>query len=184
MSTKPIISSSSSPSLSFSTSPSLSSSIITRSPYSDVPFAQLQNAITAKLEGSNYLLWKAQFLPFLQGYDLGKFVNGSHNCPPVLTPEGTPNPLFAHWIHRDKLILGWIFSTLTQPILAKVHTCVSSAEAWASLDKFFASKTEANLLHLKRELQHIKKGNQTMVDYLARAKQLYDDIVAVGHTIS
>ena len=75
-------------------------------------------------------------------------------------------------------------SSLTAPILAKVAKCLSSAAARQVLECTFASKTESNILHIKRELQHIKKGNLPMSDFLDNAKQLADSLAAAGHQIS
>ncbi|KAM7516629.1 hypothetical protein LguiA_006212 [Lonicera macranthoides] len=151
---------------------------------SSIPFDQLHNAITIKLDRSNFILWKAQLLPYLQGYNLERFVTGSCPCPPVKNSDGSPNPAVADWLLLDKLLLGWILSSLTAPILAKVAQCQSSAAAWYVLERTFASKTESNILHIKRELQHIKKGNLSMSDFLDNAKRLADSLAVAGHPIS
>ena len=162
------------PNLLYSTSLSLNTINTAAIPSpSSIPFTQLHNAITVKLDRSNFILWKAQLLPYLQGYNLERFVTGSCICPPAINSDGSPNLAFADWILLDKLLLGWILSSLTAPILAKVAKCPSSAAAWQVLERTFASKIESNILHIKHELQHIKKGNLPMNDFLDNTKQLF-----------
>lgn len=49
-------------------------------------FASLPNishCISVKLNGENYMLWRAQFLPFLNTYKLMGLIDGSVPCPPL-----------------------------------------------------------------------------------------------------
>ncbi|OVA03241.1 hypothetical protein BVC80_8977g9 [Macleaya cordata] len=94
-------------------SPSSSSS-------SSFPFSQPHHLLTFKLDNSNYLLWCAQFLPYLQGYDLEGFSDGSHPCPSYKLPDGSVNPDYLFWHKQDKLLLGWMLSFLSKSVLAKV----------------------------------------------------------------
>ncbi|OVA16053.1 hypothetical protein BVC80_8993g8 [Macleaya cordata] len=142
------------------------------------PFSQPHQIITVKLDRSNFLLWHAQFLPFLQGYDLEGYVDGSNPCPPQKLNNGSPNPAHSTWRKQDKILLGWLMSSLTDYVLSTVVRYSTSADVWADLNRSFASKSEVHLLHMKKELQNIKKGSRSMQDYITHAKMLADSLAA------
>lgn len=65
----------------------------------------IQSLVTIKLSSDNYLLWKAQIIPYLRGQRLFEYVDGSRNQPSqhIPNPEATksdtaalsiPNPEF------------------------------------------------------------------------------------------
>ena len=49
--------------------------------------------ISTKLSQSNYLTWKAQVLPLINGHNLDKHITSS--------PPSTTDPNFAHWNRQD-----------------------------------------------------------------------------------
>jgi gag-polypeptide of LTR copia-type len=60
-----------------------------------VPFS---HQIHTVLNQDNYLLWKSQVLPVLEGYDLLHFIDGSYDIPPcTITTDGVVmlNPAFS-----------------------------------------------------------------------------------------
>lgn len=58
------------------------------------------------------------------------------------------NPQFAPWKKQDKILLGWLFSSLTPGVLHQVHRLTTSKEVWSSLESMFASKSDAHTHHL------------------------------------
>lgn len=59
----------------------------------------------------------------------------------------------------------------------------TSREVWAALERHYASKSRARIMQLRRELQTIRKGSQTMQHYFLKAKQLADSLASSGHPI-
>ena len=119
-----------------SASPSSSSplSALTQntSPHSLPPIHHL---ITIKLTRDNYLLWKAQILPYLKGQHLFGFVDGTQIPPPQFLPLTTTkgshlrsNLDFLFWQSHDQLILSALISSLSENILAYVVKCSTSHE--------------------------------------------------------
>jgi hypothetical protein len=46
----------------------------------------IQHLITIKLNRDNYLLWKAQIIPYLKGQHLFGFIDGTQPTPPKFLP--------------------------------------------------------------------------------------------------
>ncbi|NAW49765.1 hypothetical protein FGF92_24360, partial [Salmonella sp. gx-f5] len=80
----------------------------------------LPNFTPIKLTRDNYLLWKAQVVPYLKGQHLFSFVDGSSVCPsPMITTptnQTIPNPAFMQWIMQDQLILSALNSSLSETV--------------------------------------------------------------------
>lgn len=96
----------------------------------------------------------------------------------------TINPEYTAWVKQDQILLGWILSSLTEPVLAQVVGLETSYDVWNALQRHFASSSRSRIMQLRRELQLLKKGNKTMSEYFLCAKQLSDNLAACGHAIT
>ncbi|OVA07257.1 hypothetical protein BVC80_8501g6 [Macleaya cordata] len=139
----------------------------------------VSQVVSNRLDGTNFLPWRAQILPFLQVYDLEKYVDGSYACPPQRLPNtDTINLAFAAWYRQDKIILSWIISSLTESVVSYVIGFSTSHGVWMALENQYASRSQAHLIQLQRELQTIWKGSLSMTDYLLHAKKLTNSLAA------
>ena len=98
------------------------------------------------------MFWKARVLATIRAFDLIPFI--SKISPPAkytsnLNIEGEDadsqivNPDYLLWIRSDKLLLGWLFSTMSQDFLAQVIQCESSEEVWSTLETLYSQQTVA-----------------------------------------
>uniref|UniRef100_A0A2N9J7Y7 Uncharacterized protein n=1 Tax=Fagus sylvatica TaxID=28930 RepID=A0A2N9J7Y7_FAGSY len=104
----------------------------------------VHHLITIKLTRDNYLLWKAQIVPYLRGQHLFAFLDGSRPAPPPSLPtqlaEATalvPNPEFQAWHLQDQLILSALISSLSKNILAHVVKCSTSHDVTRLIADYF-----------------------------------------------
>lgn len=51
--------------------------------------APLHQIVTIKLTKKNFLLWRAQLLPYLRSNKLMRFLDGSQPIPPAMVPAST-----------------------------------------------------------------------------------------------
>jgi hypothetical protein len=61
--------------------------------------------------------------PFLHGHNLWKYIDGSCSAPSLtLTTTSSaspqPNPAYAKWFQEDQLVISYLTTTLTEPILS------------------------------------------------------------------
>lgn len=125
------------------------------------PFGHL---INIKLGHENYLLWKAQMMPYLRSQQLLGFVDGSISAPEKIitmsTESGTaqvPNPAYQTWLQQDQAILSAILSSLTPEVLSQVLLLNTSHEVWIALECRFASQSKARIMNVRRQLVTIQK---------------------------
>ncbi|KAA8546242.1 hypothetical protein F0562_003019 [Nyssa sinensis] len=98
--------------------------------------------ISIKLSRDNYLLWRAQIVPYLKGTHLFGYVDGTLPAPPthISSTENNqahslPNPAFHSWHLQDQLILSALISSLTEIFLSHVVKCTTSRDVWLALER-------------------------------------------------
>lgn len=143
---------------------------------------------TIKLSSHNFLLWKHQLLLILEGYGLEGFVLGTISSPPafVVNPDGqqVKNPAFVFHRKQDKFLASWLLSTVTDDILIHLTNAKTSCAIWNTIEKRFSAKSSLKISSMSHALYSLKKINLSVKDYVAKVKQLSDDLTAAGSPIS
>uniref|UniRef100_A0A2N9HT68 Retrotransposon Copia-like N-terminal domain-containing protein n=1 Tax=Fagus sylvatica TaxID=28930 RepID=A0A2N9HT68_FAGSY len=165
-----------------------SSTISTTSAPTSLP--HIQHLITIKLNRDNFLLWKAQIVPYLQGQHLYGFIDGTKPAPPpslAIPASGTttvlPNPEFYTWhMTQDQMILSVLISSLLKIVLAHDVKCTTSRDVWLCLERMFTSQSRARSMQLHYQISTLKKGDSFMdfdlvSFFLARLGSDYDALV-------
>ncbi|KAA8536399.1 hypothetical protein F0562_028877 [Nyssa sinensis] len=154
----------------------------------------IHSLVTIKLSSENYLLWKAQIMPYLRGQRLFGYVDGSCLQPSqhIPNPEADKsptaprlllNPEFSHWFDQDQIVLSILMSSLSESILAKVIGVTTSREVWCALEKMYSSHSRARLSTTRRQLSTVTKGGMSISDYFQTVKSLADTLAAIGHPL-
>ncbi|KAL2474841.1 Uncharacterized protein Adt_35577 [Abeliophyllum distichum] len=47
----------------------------------------------------------------------------------------SPNPEYSRWISVDRLLMGWMYSSMTSKIVMRVMDCNSSSELWKAINE-------------------------------------------------
>lgn len=138
---------------------------------SQSPFViSMSNLVIVKLSPENYILWKAQMVPYFRGQDLFGYLDGTISTPPktisVSQPEShvisdIPNPAYSHWMRQDNLILSTLMSSLTEGVLAQVVNHTTSFAVWRALDETFSSRSRAKIVQIHTQLATATKGSKS-----------------------
>ena len=68
--------------------------------------------------------------------------------------------------------------------LAALNACSSAKQAWDTLERTYMAKSNARKLQLRMELSNLKMASgEPLAKYVARARQLRNDLAATGHII-
>ncbi|KAJ0015033.1 hypothetical protein Pint_21008 [Pistacia integerrima] len=94
--------------------------------------------ISIKLDGTNFLAWRAQLVPLFRSYGLMGIVDGFELCPPQFSSdeqraEGILNSTYVVWQYKDQKVLGWIVSSLSPVVVSTIYGLETSQLAWQSL---------------------------------------------------
>ncbi|KAH9618774.1 hypothetical protein KSS87_008061 [Heliosperma pusillum] len=142
--------------------PTMSNFTLANSHEPSVPLILVNLSIVDKLTPLTYYPWKTQVESILFGFDLVKFLDGTHPMPPsrITTtllstedpkPSSTtiPNPAFHTWSRQDRLLVGALLGTLP-PTISPLVIRASSHEAWQILARTYANPSRGDILQVKR----------------------------------
>lgn len=112
--------------------------------------------VSIKLTSCNFLFWRTQLVPFLQGQNLLGFVDGSVPCPSLVirAASGTiANPCLVVWVQQDQAILSMIISSMYEEVM---HLAIGQTRGvWQSIEKALASSSRTCSLNLLSQLQSL-----------------------------
>uniref|UniRef100_A0A2N9E1A3 Reverse transcriptase Ty1/copia-type domain-containing protein n=1 Tax=Fagus sylvatica TaxID=28930 RepID=A0A2N9E1A3_FAGSY len=148
--------------------------------------SNISNYVTIKLDHTNYLMWKFQITGILDAYSLLDHLEDSTPSPPkflldeigCITSEA--NPLFLQWKTRDKALFSLISSTLSPSAISLVMGQTSASGIWRVIKNRYTSISRSSVVNLKRELNNIKKGNDSVTSFLQKIKETRDKLTSVG----
>ena len=128
----------------------------------------MSNLLSAKLDSTNYMVWKLQISAILDAYSMINHIDGSIPQPRefLIFEAGvqTVNPAFLTWKKRDKAFVTLLYSTLSSLVIDMVVGKSTSQEVWNTFEERFTFTTRENVLKLKLELQSIKKGGNESIN--------------------
>lgn len=134
-----------------------------------------------QLDRTNYILWLAQFLPFLKSHGLLGFVDGTKPCLAQFSVDkdgktmSPVNPEYLQWQQQDQAHLSGINATLTPAVLSIV-LCPTSRDVWTSLEKRYASQSRSRVTQLKNKLRTMKRENLSISDYKDNMNTIADNL--------
>uniref|UniRef100_A0A2N9HZY2 Reverse transcriptase Ty1/copia-type domain-containing protein n=1 Tax=Fagus sylvatica TaxID=28930 RepID=A0A2N9HZY2_FAGSY len=126
------------------------SALISNTDFPSTHLTAVHHLITIKLTRENYLLWKAQVVPYLRGQHLFQFVDGSFTIPqPIIIASSDDasttliNPEFTQWQLQDQIVLSALISSLSEKVIAHViHYQLSTLRKGStSISDFFQTFT-------------------------------------------
>jgi hypothetical protein len=150
-----------------------------------LPPIPLHLAVNIRLSKSNYLLWRAQLMPFLWSTKLIGYLDGTISTPAKTTAssmaantEQVPNPAYEGWQDQDQQLLSGLLSSMTEDILRDVVSAKMAKEVWDSLQKKFSSSMSARTVQIRVELATAKKHTSSVEDYFHKITGLAAELAA------
>ncbi|KAG6793680.1 hypothetical protein POTOM_002895 [Populus tomentosa] len=142
--------------------------------------ASSHSSSTSSLIGFGQTITMALTSSYQQlNHALTDFIDDTFVCPEKELSTSVINLAFITWRRQDRTILSWIYSSLTPVIMAKIIGHTTSQSAWNALEKTFTSSSRARIMQLRLELQSIKKGSLSMIDYIMNVKGAADSLAAI-----
>lgn len=148
---------------------------------------QITLPVSTKLDRNNFLSWKSQIEPIIDGFGLTSFLD-----PTVLPPAETlitdgvskPNLVFQAWRKQDRFLLGWLRTSMTEGVLAQYVACQTTSQLWQSLQQVYAAVSTARVMELRRLLQSTTRGGQKCGEYFERMRHIADQLACAGEPVS
>ncbi|KAG8476579.1 hypothetical protein CXB51_033494 [Gossypium anomalum] len=143
---------------------------------------------TVKLTDETFVQWKHQLTLIIEAYGLTDYIHGMISAPSkfVHDAEGklVPNSAFLLFQQQDKLLASWILSTISGEFLSSFTGTATAHDVWSKACSLFGAASGAKISRLKHELYSVKKGHQSVKEYLGQIKKICDLLAASGHPVS
>lgn len=146
----------------------------------------LNQPIAVWLDSTNHLLWQNQRLNIIIAHGLKGFIEGSTPCPPRFldAQRQQPNPDFVQWRRQSRLVMSWIYSSLTKSMLGRIVDFNTAQEIWNSLNQVYQSPSFSTVMSVKTQLMNVKKYGMTIMAYLDKLNLIFDKFAAIREPLS
>lgn len=147
------------------------------SPSVSPSFSGAHHFLSIKLTTTNYLYWKTQLVPFLNGQHLLGFVDGTKPCP-------SANPDRQTWIDQDQMLMSLLIASLSEDVISLIIDAKTSREIWTILEASLALPSNTRILQLHLQIQNLKQDDKPVSAFLRKAKAISDELAAAGRPLS
>lgn len=149
------------------TNNSLNSHLTSSSSILNDSVIQITTPVSTKLDRDNFLTWKSQIEPIINGFDLSHHIDDSSQPLTkslVIGDVSQANPRFLSWQKQDQLLLKWLRSTISSPILSQYVGCKTAHHLWTSLHRVYSEVSSDRIIELPRSLQTETRGDQACTE--------------------
>lgn len=79
--------------------------------------------------------------------------------------SGVPPLDDEEWHRKDQFLFSWLLSSINESMLGYVNMCEHSFEVWQIFEELFRSQSKARAMHLRYQMQTLKKGNLSVGEF-------------------
>lgn len=147
---------------------------------------QISIPVSTKLDRQNFLTWKSQIEPIINGFGLSRFLSPDISPPAKdITVDGVSrsNPAYLPWYMQDRFLLGWLRSSVSEGVLSQYVACQSARELWVSLHQLYSAVSTARVMDLRRALQTTTRGSQSCGSFFERMRSIADQLASAGEPV-
>ncbi|GJV89094.1 hypothetical protein Tco_1533032 [Tanacetum coccineum] len=115
-------------------------------------------------------------------YEVSKYIHGST----VVSASSNPPPLTPEELKVDKIVLSWVFNTLSDSLQARlvVEQPKSAKEAWDLISDIVKDNKRSRTNALKAELRSIKLGDLTMESYFRKIESIVTILASLDSKVN
>ncbi|XP_026432754.1 uncharacterized protein LOC113330109 [Papaver somniferum] len=152
-----------------------------------LPFTNISNFVSLKLDNTNFILWRDQFESILITTDLYGHVNGEIQKPGervMINGVLSLNPRWVYSRKMDKFVVSCLKATFTSAISGDVLGLTTTREIWEYLQSCFKTQYRVRKNMLRAQLFGIRKRNLHILVYLQKIKKIADSVAAIGEKVN
>ena len=151
----------------------------------------ISTSVNVKLDDTNYLNWHFQMRLLLESNGICGFVDGTHPCPMSTSADecetnvhNSPSTMDCDealvWRMHDRAVMQLITATLSSVSMTCAIGSTCSKDLWNSLKEQFSTVSRTSIFQMKSNLQNIRKGADSITQYLLKIKEARDYLSAAG----
>lgn len=85
---------------------------------------------------------------------------------------------------QDQALFTWLLSTISESVLPRLLSCKHAYEVWDKVHKHCNAQMKARVHQLRVKLKMIKKGTQSISEFVLHIRSIVDSLLAIGDPIS
>ncbi|GJW93921.1 ribonuclease H-like domain-containing protein [Tanacetum coccineum] len=130
----------------------------------------------------NYGSWEFFFDQLCFSYDVSKYIHGHASD----TSTSNPHPLTRDELKVDKIVLSWMFSTLSDTLQRRIVVArpKSAKEDWDLITDIVKDNKRSRFLALKAELRSITIGDLSMEAYFGKIESLMTILATIDSPVN
>ena len=99
----------------------------------------LPQPLIIKLDETNHLSWKNQILNVVIASGHEQFLEGTDPIPPKFINGDfqSPNPEFVQWERLNRLVMSWIYASLTPAMVGQIVEHQTAIAIWSTLNQVY-----------------------------------------------
>jgi hypothetical protein len=132
------------------------------------------------------MLWRGLTVPALASAGLHGHLDGTVAAPAKTIKEGTgnatvdvPNLEYSCWWVMDQRVLSFPLGSMEPVIACQLIGYTSAMDVWAVVHRLYGTQSRANIRHVRRQLQSLRKEGVPTAQYMQQMKAL-GDVMAVA----
>jgi hypothetical protein len=91
--------------------------------------------------------------------------------------------VYEEWYAIDQLVLAYLLLSLSREIMGQVAICTTSASAWSIIEGMYMSETRARSVNTYIALATMKKGSDSITEYINKARILTMRWLSLGRKL-
>ncbi|KAE8655186.1 Endoglucanase 20 [Hibiscus syriacus] len=119
---------------------------------------------------------------------LERLLTGSMPAPPetVVDQNGevVANEAFEDFMAQESALASWLLSTISPQLLPQFIGAETAVAVWNKVTQFFVNRSTTTVMNLLYKLQSLKKGDDSMRNYLTRVKEVCDALESCGSPVA
>lgn len=109
---------------------------------------KIKHLSAVRPDRNNCFVWKLHILSNLRGYELTEFVESNITA---------SDPSL---VRQDQLLLAWLFTAVSTPLLPLIASSHTSYEAWNILGGIFNTRSRSRIIQLQNQLRSLNRHNE------------------------
>jgi hypothetical protein len=86
------------------------------------------------------------------------------------------NPDYEEWYAVDQQVLEYLLLSLSKETMGQVVICTTAASAWDVIESMYTSGTHTQSVNIRISHATMKRGNDSITEYVCKAQTLADDM--------
>ncbi|KAF7812241.1 Cysteine-rich RLK (receptor-like protein kinase) 8 [Senna tora] len=135
--------------------------------------------IPNQLSEDNYAIWKRAMTIALKTKNKLGFVDGS-----IKQPADQDSEAYMSWSFVDSAVTGWLLHTMCKDMYEAFMFTPTARQIWKELEEKYGQTSRPQLMHVKRQLAMLQRGNDSLAVYSTKLKKLWDEFCSLQPRIS